>query len=95
MVGTDSKVSLEAPFNYMTKANIVTLAAELEFPLKLTWSCYKGGLTQCGVCPTCRERIGAFHEAGYHDPTTYLTPLVENSEWLDWPYATQPTRTRS
>lgn len=73
-VGTLHRVRLVTPFIYMTKADVVTRAALLEAPLHLTWSCYEGQLLHCGVCPTCRERIGAFAEAGFADPVAYLIP---------------------
>jgi 7-cyano-7-deazaguanine synthase len=70
-VGTHHKVRLVTPFQWMDKSDIVTLAAKLLAPLHLTWSCYRGGEKQCGHCPTCRERLHAFSEAGFIDPVAY------------------------
>lgn len=70
-VGTHRKVQLKVPFQWMTKAAIVTLAYRLRAPLHLTWSCYRGGKLHCGNCPTCRERIKAFETAGFVDPVAY------------------------
>ena len=61
-----------APFVNMTKADITAVGAESGAPLHLTWSCYNGGETHCGVCATCRERKAAFEHAGVEDPTEYL-----------------------
>ena len=69
--GTDRKVHLLAPFVDFTKAEIVKLGFEIDAPLELTWSCYKGGEKHCGLCGTCRERIEAFKLAGVHDPIEY------------------------
>jgi 7-cyano-7-deazaguanine synthase len=75
--GTYHEVRLMAPFLWMTKADIVSLATKRRLPAELTWSCYQGGQTACGTCPTCQERIEAFMEAGYVDPIDYQT-------FIDW-----------
>ncbi|KWW97750.1 7-cyano-7-deazaguanine synthase [Carbonactinospora thermoautotrophica] len=62
-----------APFLCSSKADIVRTAAALGVPFELTWSCYKGGPTHCGVCGTCTERREAFTLAGVPDPTTYAS----------------------
>ncbi|OIJ86422.1 7-cyano-7-deazaguanine synthase QueC [Streptomyces colonosanans] len=62
---------LLAPFLTVTKAGIVTAAAELGVPFEQTWSCYKGGDLHCGTCGTCWERREAFQLAGIADPTQY------------------------
>lgn len=64
-------VGVSAPFGTRSKADIVTLAAQLDAPLGLTWSCYEGGETHCGRCGTCVERAEAFALAGVEDPTSY------------------------
>ena len=70
-VGTYHRVRLKFPFVYMTKSELVKMGELLGVPWSLTYSCYTGGLHHCGFCPTCRERIRAFQEAGIGDPTTY------------------------
>jgi len=69
--GTDKRIVLHAPFQYLTKAEIVKLGSEIGAPLELTWSCYKGEEYHCGMCATCRERKEAFNSAGVFDPTVY------------------------
>jgi 7-cyano-7-deazaguanine synthase len=69
--GTYHEIRLLAPFLWKTKADIVKLAMSFNLPAELTWSCYQGHLAACGVCPTCRERIAAFKEAGHVDPADY------------------------
>lgn len=66
-----SSPSIVAPFMRMTKAEIASLAASLDAPLHLSWSCYKGGDKHCGRCGTCVERAEAFALAGVDDPTEY------------------------
>jgi 7-cyano-7-deazaguanine synthase len=64
-------ITLVAPFARMTKAEIVKRGHEINAPMHLTYSCYKGGLHHCGTCGTCTERREAFILAGVEDPTTY------------------------
>jgi 7-cyano-7-deazaguanine synthase len=72
-------VELSRPFVDWTKAEIVRRGAELNVPMELTWSCYKGGERHCGRCGTCIERREAFDLAGVDDPTEYAedAPSVE------------------
>jgi 7-cyano-7-deazaguanine synthase len=56
--------TIYAPFLMKTKADIAFMALEMQIPLDLTWSCYKGGDVHCGRCGTCVERLEAIAEAG-------------------------------
>jgi 7-cyano-7-deazaguanine synthase len=71
-----ASIEILAPFLGMTKADIVTLGAELHVPFERTWSCYKGGALHCGVCGTCYERREAFALAHVIDPTLYESPTL-------------------
>jgi 7-cyano-7-deazaguanine synthase len=68
---TPKPIGLAAPFSQWTKAHIVKHGASILAPLRMTWSCYKGGERHCGTCGTCVERKEAFKLAGVHDPTEY------------------------
>jgi 7-cyano-7-deazaguanine synthase len=58
--GTDpGEAFLIAPYLDQSKADIAYRALELDVPLHLTWSCYKGGDKHCGKCGTCVERLEA------------------------------------
>lgn len=70
-IGTYMKIRLHTPYMWYKKSEIVTDGMGLGVPYDLTWSCYEGGETHCGECPTCRARYQAFIEAGYDDPTNY------------------------
>jgi queuosine biosynthesis protein QueC len=70
-VGTYHEVRLQAPFVYLTKAEIVALGTLLRVPFDLTWSCYEGREFACGTCPTCVSRLEAFDQAGLKDPIPY------------------------
>jgi 7-cyano-7-deazaguanine synthase len=64
-------IELWAPFQSMSKTDIVRHGARLGVPFGDTWSCYKGQALHCGQCGTCVERQEAFLLAGVHDPTEY------------------------
>lgn len=61
-------VTILAPLIPLMKAGIVTKGLALEVDFARTWSCYRGGETPCGTCPTCVERRNAFEDAGVADP---------------------------
>jgi 7-cyano-7-deazaguanine synthase len=66
--GSGRQLHIEAPFVKLTKAQVVKKGLELNVPYHLTWSCYEGGETPCGVCGTCIDRAKAFAENGVKDP---------------------------
>jgi 7-cyano-7-deazaguanine synthase len=70
-LGTDSKISIEAPFSGYTKAELINKGTELGVPFELTWSCYSDGERHCGKCESCINRKNAFKEAKIPDPTKY------------------------
>ena len=61
-------VEVRMPLVDLTKAQIVRLGVDLDAPLALTWSCYRGGKTPCGTCDSCVLRAKGFAEAGVVDP---------------------------
>ena len=67
-LGSGEQLRIEAPFVQWTKADVVKRGLELHVPYELTWSCYEGGETPCGVCGTCRDRAAAFAANGVPDP---------------------------
>ncbi|MFP4170076.1 MAG: 7-cyano-7-deazaguanine synthase QueC [Methanomassiliicoccales archaeon] len=64
-------VRVVTPIIDMTKGEIVRTGRELDAPLHLTWSCYKGGERACGRCDSCLLRLRGFREAGLRDPVRY------------------------
>jgi 7-cyano-7-deazaguanine synthase len=70
-IGSYRAIRLHTPLQWLQKHEIVTLGSSLGVQFRDTWSCYAGGETHCGVCPTCRSRKGAFKHAGVKDPTEY------------------------
>jgi 7-cyano-7-deazaguanine synthase len=69
-------VELRAPFNKVSKTDIVKLGKKINVPFYLTWSCYEGRDVHCGVCGTCTERREAFKLAGVEDPTIYIAEFM-------------------
>jgi 7-cyano-7-deazaguanine synthase len=70
LAALSSKVGVEgnapqlvAPLVLDSKVDIVRRAKRLGVPIELTWSCYQGGETPCGVCDSCRIRDLALREA--------------------------------
>lgn len=61
-------VEIYTPLIDLSKAGIARMAVELKVPIELTWSCYSGGDSPCGVCDSCRLRAKGFAEAGIEDP---------------------------
>jgi 7-cyano-7-deazaguanine synthase len=71
-VGTkEGRIAIETPLIGMRKVEIVRLGLELAAPLDLSWSCYSGSESACGVCESCALRLRAFAEAGAVDPISY------------------------
>lgn len=48
-------VEVEAPYQHLSKKQIVARAKELKIPLHEIWTCYKGGAKPCGQCPACKK----------------------------------------
>lgn len=59
-------ISVTAPFMVMTKKQVIDYGHQLQAPLELTWSCYRGGEVACGSCGACVSRIDAeWQRMGY------------------------------
>ncbi len=65
--GVTEGIEVLAPLMYLSKADIVRLAAQLKVPFELTWSCYAGGDKPCGTCDSCKLRARGFALAGVKD----------------------------
>lgn len=76
-LGTDNSVKVEAPFNHLTKAQILKQGLDMGIDYGKTWTCYKGEVKPCieDLCGTCYERVEAFDINGVKDP------LLNTREW--------------
>jgi 7-cyano-7-deazaguanine synthase len=70
-LGTNTEISVEAPFSGKTKAKLFEEGAKLGVPFELTWSCYRNEDKHCGTCESCLNRKKAFAKAKIDDPTEY------------------------
>ena len=51
------KITIQAPFLDYDKETIVQAGNELDVPWELTYSCYEGKHTPCGICESCVKRM--------------------------------------
>ncbi|HJP69911.1 MAG TPA: 7-cyano-7-deazaguanine synthase, partial [Sphingomicrobium sp.] len=67
------RLTIHAPLQYMSKADIAREADRLGLDAGMSWSCYdpQPDGRACGLCDSCRLRKGGFAEAGLIDPTPY------------------------
>lgn len=63
-----TRVRISRPLREMSKTQVIRLAASLDVPLRLTWSCHRDGAEHCWKCPGCLMRSRSFAEAGVADP---------------------------
>jgi 7-cyano-7-deazaguanine synthase len=67
-------LSIEAPLQHMSKAQIVREGLRLGVDYALTVSCYQADAQgrACGRCDSCRLRREGFESARVPDPTRYV-----------------------
>lgn len=68
-----AELTIRAPLQFMSKAQIAAEAARLGLDTGMSWSCYAptaAGLA-CGLCDSCRLRQKGFAEAGIEDGIAY------------------------
>jgi len=66
-------IAIETPLIDKTKAEIITIGAQLGVDYSQTVSCYQADDQgrACGLCDSCRLRKKGFADAGLDDPTHY------------------------
>lgn len=68
----ENRVTIEAPFIDMSKADIVRLGVELGVDFSKTYTCYSGGELADANSASSSLRLQGFIEAGYQDPIRYI-----------------------
>lgn len=68
-------IRIQAPLQFMTKAEIIQTGLKQGVDYSLTHSCYDppGPVLHCGRCDACLLRKKGFQDAGVPDPTPYAT----------------------
>jgi 7-cyano-7-deazaguanine synthase len=61
-------ITIHAPFVSKRKDDVLRIGLALGVDYARTWTCYRGGDTPCGSCPSCVERSNAFERIGRDDP---------------------------
>lgn len=69
---TNSKVTIEAPLNYLDKPGILRTAIKYNIPFEHTWTCVSNSKKPCGICQPCRNRRESFIAIGEVDPAEYV-----------------------
>jgi 7-cyano-7-deazaguanine synthase len=69
------RLTIHAPLQHLSKAEIIRLGQELGVDYAITTSCYDPAPdgTACGRCDACQLRRRGFAEAGAADPIAYAT----------------------
>ena len=74
-LGTYNNIEIISPFNSLMKDEIVKMGLDINAPMELSWSCYKGKNRPCLRCGTCWERTESFYMNDVKDPS------LSNEEW--------------
>lgn len=68
-----NKLTIHAPLQNLSKAEIIELGLANNVDYSLTTSCYDPvGEKACGACDACILRLKGFSEAGAKDPVAYV-----------------------
>lgn len=70
-----ARMTLHAPLQHLTKAEIIRQGVQLGVDYSLTVSCYQADEQgrACGLCDSCRLRRAGFESAGIPDSTRYYS----------------------
>ena len=66
------KIKFEAPFQNLSKSEIVATGLSMDLDYSKTWTCYEGKEKPCGKCSACLERAASFQANQVKDPLDEL-----------------------
>ena len=81
-LGKHNAIRIEAPLQYLSKGEIISVGKTNNAPYELTWSCYRGDQVSCGKCDSCLLRLRGFMDAGLQDPLEYREFPDFYLEWI-------------
>ena len=66
------KINFEAPFQDLSKAEIIKVGLDMNLDYSKAWTCYEGKEKPCGKCSACLERAASFQANQVNDPLDEL-----------------------
>ena len=67
------KIKFEAPFQNLSKNEIVATGLSMDLDYSKTWTCYEGKEKPCGKCSACLERALSFEANNTEDPLNVIS----------------------
>ena len=67
------KIKFEAPFQNLSKSEIVATGLSMNLDYSKTWTCYEGKEKPCSKCSACLERALSFEANNTEDPLNVLS----------------------
>ena len=67
------KIKFEAPFQNLSKNEIVATGLSMDLDYSKTWTCYEGKEKPCGKCSSCLERALSFEANNTEDPLNVVS----------------------
>jgi len=67
------KINFEAPFQNLSKSEIVSTGLSMGLDYSKTWTCYEGKEKPCGKCSACLERALSFEANNTEDPLNVVS----------------------
>ena len=67
------KINFEAPFQDLSKAEIIKVGLDMNLDYSKAWTCYEGKEKPCGKCSACLERALSFEANNTEDPLNVVS----------------------